>query len=86
MQDKLAELAKRINNQVGSQQCVYCAADVGDYKSVDDAVASAVEEVGVIDILINNVSLHLHVSSIDGSQTDGNRLVSLWAPQLHFPI
>ena len=48
MQQKLQAL------NAGSK-IIYKVADVGDYDAVDAAVASAVEELGRIDILINNV-------------------------------
>lgn len=36
---------------------IYRTADIGKYEAIDVAVASAVEELGKIDILINNVCL-----------------------------
>jgi NAD(P)-dependent dehydrogenase (short-subunit alcohol dehydrogenase family) len=49
---------------------VYKVADVGVYDAVDAAVASAVEELGRIDILINNVRLYLSVLRMMKHDTD----------------
>lgn len=37
-------------------EIAYRAVDVGNYADVDAAVASSIEEIGQVDILINNVS------------------------------
>lgn len=57
LQDKLAAIAKRLNDQATEGRCVYRTADVGDYGSIDKAIESLVEELGSIDILINNVCI-----------------------------
>jgi 3-hydroxy acid dehydrogenase/malonic semialdehyde reductase len=54
LQDKLAELAKKLATSYKTQKITYKAFDVGDYEAVDSAVASAIKEVGPIDILVNN--------------------------------
>jgi NAD(P)-dependent dehydrogenase (short-subunit alcohol dehydrogenase family) len=57
-QDKLSALQQKLqaSSKNASSKIIYRTADVGDYEAVDAAVASAVEELGRIDILINNVS------------------------------
>lgn len=57
-QDKLAAIAKRLNNQGTGGRCVYRTADVGDYDSIDKAIESIVNELGTIDVLINNVCIN----------------------------
>lgn len=37
---------------------IYRATDIADYDAVSDAIQSSVDELGDIDILINNVSLY----------------------------
>lgn len=54
-QDKLAAIAKKLNDRSTGGRCVYRTADVGDYGSIDKAIESIVDELGTIDILINNV-------------------------------
>ena len=56
-QDKLAAIAKRLNDQATGGRCVYRTADVGDYDSIDKAIESIVNELGTIDVLINNVCI-----------------------------
>lgn len=53
-QDKLRQLK---DNLIAKRnvKVTYRAVDVGNYEDVDAAVASSVEEMGQIDILINNV-------------------------------
>jgi NADP-dependent 3-hydroxy acid dehydrogenase YdfG len=55
LQDKLSSIAKRLNDKQGTGKYIYRAADVGDYESVDGAIQSVSQELGTIDILINNV-------------------------------
>lgn len=54
-QGKLAAIAKRLNEQATGGRCVYRTADVGDYGSIDKSIESIVDELGTIDVLINNV-------------------------------
>lgn len=54
-QDKLAKLTAELNSQYPQSKAIYRTADVGNYEEVDAAVESSVEEIGGIDILINNV-------------------------------
>jgi NAD(P)-dependent dehydrogenase (short-subunit alcohol dehydrogenase family) len=54
-QSKLVALQEKLQASNASSKIIYKVADVGDYEAVDAAVASAVEELGKIDILINNV-------------------------------
>jgi 3-hydroxy acid dehydrogenase/malonic semialdehyde reductase len=56
-QDKLSALQQKLQaTSDASSKIIYRTADVGDYEAIDAAVASAVEELGKIDVLINNVS------------------------------
>lgn len=52
---KLSALQEKLQASNAGSKIIYKVADVGDYDAVDAAVASAVEELGRIDILINNV-------------------------------
>jgi NAD(P)-dependent dehydrogenase (short-subunit alcohol dehydrogenase family) len=52
-------LQEKLQASNAGSKIIYKVADVGDYEAVDAAVASAVEELGKIDILINNVWLPL---------------------------
>jgi 3-hydroxy acid dehydrogenase/malonic semialdehyde reductase len=54
-QNKLQELTEKLAASRRNQKITYIAVDVGNHEAVDKAVASAVEDVGQIDILINNV-------------------------------
>jgi hypothetical protein len=54
-QAKLSALQEKLQASNTGSKIIYKVADVGDYDTVDAAVASAVEELGRIDILINNV-------------------------------
>jgi NADP-dependent 3-hydroxy acid dehydrogenase YdfG len=55
-QDKLSALQQKLQaSSNASSKIIYRTADVGDYEAIDAAVASAVEELGKIDVLINNV-------------------------------
>jgi NADP-dependent 3-hydroxy acid dehydrogenase YdfG len=55
-QDKLNALQQKLQaSSNASSKIIYRTADVGDYEAIDAAVASAVEELGKIDVLINNV-------------------------------
>lgn len=56
-QGKLAAIAKRLNDQATGGRCVYRTADVGDYGSIDKVIESIVDELGTIDVLINNVCI-----------------------------
>ena len=55
---------------------MYRTADVGDYGSIDKAIESIVDELGTIDVLINNVCITnlvlalLHLEN----RTDNHRL------------
>lgn len=49
-------MQQKLQTSNSGSKIIYKVADVGDYDAVDAAVASAVEELGRIDILINNVS------------------------------
>jgi 3-hydroxy acid dehydrogenase/malonic semialdehyde reductase len=51
----LSALQEKLQASNAGSKIIYKVADVGDYDAVDAAVASAVEELGRIDILINNV-------------------------------
>jgi NAD(P)-dependent dehydrogenase (short-subunit alcohol dehydrogenase family) len=53
----LVALQEKLQASNAGSKIIYKVADVGDYEAVDAAVASAVEELGRIDILINNVRL-----------------------------
>lgn len=55
LQDKLVKLKEKIL-ATSSINIAYRAVDVGNYADVDAAVASSIEEIGHVDILINNVS------------------------------
>jgi NADP-dependent 3-hydroxy acid dehydrogenase YdfG len=55
-QDKLSALQQKLKaSSNASSKIIYRTADVGEYEAIDAAVESAVEELGKIDILINNV-------------------------------
>ncbi|KAF6794646.1 short chain dehydrogenase reductase family [Colletotrichum sojae] len=56
---KLGALATKLSMSYSNVKIIYRAADIGDFESVDKAVASAVEAIGQIDILINNAGLAL---------------------------
>ncbi|KAK5999978.1 hypothetical protein QM012_005066 [Aureobasidium pullulans] len=58
-EDKLSNIAARLSKAHPDGRCVYRTADVSDYESIDKVVKSATEEIGTIDILINNAGLAL---------------------------
>jgi 3-hydroxy acid dehydrogenase / malonic semialdehyde reductase len=55
VQDELVKLAATLPYWNFSSKIIYRAADVGDYDAVDKAIQSSIDELGQIDILINNV-------------------------------
>ncbi|KAH7136920.1 hypothetical protein B0J13DRAFT_560259 [Dactylonectria estremocensis] len=57
-EDKLATIARRITASK-PVKVTYRAVDVANFDAVDSAVASSTEEIGEIDILINNAGLAL---------------------------
>ncbi|KAL0566601.1 hypothetical protein V5O48_015411 [Marasmius crinis-equi] len=58
-EDKLKDLVQALRSKYPSTTVAYYAVDVGDYEAVDKAVITAVEDLGQIDILINNAGLAL---------------------------
>lgn len=58
-EEKLSGIVQRLKTVAPSRTITYRAADVGDSEVVDAAIASALEETGRIDILINNAGLAL---------------------------
>ncbi|KAE8153347.1 hypothetical protein BDV25DRAFT_127289 [Aspergillus avenaceus] len=57
-EDKLSNLKEKLSAS-STSKITYGAVDVSDYHSVEAAVSSAIEEMGEIDILINNAGLAL---------------------------
>ncbi|KAH7193989.1 uncharacterized protein B0J16DRAFT_412514 [Fusarium flagelliforme] len=57
-EDKLAAITTKLASS-NSGKFTYRAVDISDYDAVDGAVASSVEEIGEINILINNAGLAL---------------------------
>ncbi|KAJ9638752.1 hypothetical protein H2199_006612 [Coniosporium tulheliwenetii] len=57
--DKLATLAKNLTPAHPGCKVIYKAVDVGDQKAVDAAVALSIQEIGEIDVLVNNAGLAL---------------------------
>ncbi|EON69894.1 hypothetical protein W97_09158 [Coniosporium apollinis CBS 100218] len=57
--DKLSTLAKNLTSSHPGCKVIYKAVDVGDQKAVDAAVASSIQEIGQIDVLVNNAGLAL---------------------------
>ncbi|KAJ5115776.1 hypothetical protein N7456_000124 [Penicillium angulare] len=57
-ENKLAQLKEKLSTGA-HVKIIYRAVDVGDFDSVDKAVQSSVQEMGGIDILINNAGLAL---------------------------
>lgn len=55
---------------------MYRTADVGDYDSIDKAIESIVNELGTIDVLINNVCITRPVMGLSRleNRTDDQRL------------
>ncbi|KAG9571269.1 NADP-dependent L-serine/L-allo-threonine dehydrogenase ydfG, partial [Aureobasidium melanogenum] len=58
-EDKLSKVAAELSKAHSGIKCIYRAADVSDYESVDKVVKSATEELGPVDILVNNAGLAL---------------------------
>ncbi|KAL3465704.1 NADP-dependent L-serine/L-allo-threonine dehydrogenase ydfG [Aspergillus heterothallicus] len=58
-EDKLTTLAKKLSSQTPPIKAIWRAVDIGDQPAVDAAVASAINQAGPIDILINNAGLAL---------------------------
>jgi short-subunit dehydrogenase len=81
-EDKLAEVARRLQSINSECKAIYRAVDVADCQAVTKAVKSSAKELGEIDILINNVcfisSAALHV----GCQ-QSLRLTWRWALRPH---
>ncbi|KAJ5371281.1 uncharacterized protein N7496_007373 [Penicillium cataractarum] len=55
-EDKLAKLKDDLLQQYNNIKVTYRTADVGNHEQVDAAIQSSIEELGPIDILINNAS------------------------------
>lgn len=77
-EEKLAALAKRLEAASESCKAIYRVADIGNSEAVDAAVASALKEVGTIDVLINNAGLALGAPAAfpDLSLSDINTMIS----------
>ncbi|KAF7587410.1 hypothetical protein BBP40_007250 [Aspergillus hancockii] len=58
-EDKLEGLVKKLSSSNSTGKIIWRAVDIGDEPAVDKAVSSAIEEIGDIDILINNAGLAL---------------------------
>lgn len=58
-EDKLKAISARFTTSYPAQRFTYRAVDIGNHDLVDKAISSAIEELGHIDILINNVSCSL---------------------------
>ncbi|KAJ5712629.1 hypothetical protein N7493_009097 [Penicillium malachiteum] len=73
--DKLAKLRNNLSTQHPNLKITYRAADVGNYEETDAAIESSIQELGRMDILINNAGLALgapspfHAQSIKDIQT-----------------
>ncbi|KAK0372657.1 NADP-dependent L-serine/L-allo-threonine dehydrogenase ydfG [Colletotrichum limetticola] len=57
--EKLSTVAKSVSSANPNVKVIYRAADIGVFDVVDKAIGSAIEEIGEIDILINNAGLAL---------------------------
>lgn len=55
MKEKLSTVAKSVSSANPNVKVIYRTADIGVFDVVDKAIGSAIEEIGDIDILINNV-------------------------------
>jgi len=58
-EDKLQAISNKLSTSYPAQRFIYRAVDIGNHDLVDRAISSAVEKLGHIDILINNVSCSL---------------------------
>ncbi|KAK1671673.1 NADP-dependent L-serine/L-allo-threonine dehydrogenase ydfG [Colletotrichum godetiae] len=58
-EERLSHVAKSLSTTNSGIKVIYRAADIGNFDMVDKAVGSAIEEIGDIDILINNAGLAL---------------------------
>ncbi|GKT44494.1 serine 3-dehydrogenase [Colletotrichum spaethianum] len=56
---RLEVVTQKLSTSYPGTKITYRAADVGSFENVDKAIASAVEEIGEINILINNAGLAL---------------------------
>ncbi|KFA68293.1 hypothetical protein S40285_06640 [Stachybotrys chlorohalonatus IBT 40285] len=63
-EDKLSALAKVLTSKHSQCKAIYIPTDIGKHDAVDKAVASTVEQLGSIDILINNAGLALGTPAI----------------------
>ncbi|KAJ5690677.1 hypothetical protein N7462_005069 [Penicillium macrosclerotiorum] len=63
-EDKLARLKDDLSKQYPDLKFIYRGVDIGDYEAVDSAVRSSVQEMGGIDILINNAGLALGAPNV----------------------
>lgn len=55
-ENKLKAISAKFTASYPAQRFSYQAVDIGNHDLVDKAISSAIEELGHIDILINNVS------------------------------
>ena len=69
----------------GSGEAWFCPADAADQEAVDASVAFAVEQLGALDILINNAGIGVHARLIDTPTADFDRVmaVNLRGPYLY---
>lgn len=79
--DKLQELKERLSTN-SNVKIIYRTVDVGDFHSVDKAVASSAKEMGEIDILINNViSYPSHQKNFNLNANKNQAGLALGAPK-----
>ncbi|KAK1622677.1 NADP-dependent L-serine/L-allo-threonine dehydrogenase ydfG [Colletotrichum phormii] len=59
MLERISRVAKSLSKTNSGIKVTHRAADIGNFDEVDKAIGSAIEEIGDIDILINNAGLAL---------------------------
>ena len=57
-QDKLQAITNTLHEKYPGSKVVYKSVDIQSYEAVERAVNASVEQLGHIDILVNNVSPH----------------------------
>ncbi|KAK9320602.1 hypothetical protein V1517DRAFT_264048, partial [Lipomyces orientalis] len=76
-EEKPTALAKKLTSSHSNCKVVYKAADIADYKAVDDAVSAAVQELGDIDILVNNVQFSISdILTMNNTNINGTMFVT----------
>lgn len=74
-QDELPQILNEVTSAGG--HATFIRADMSKVEEIDRLLASAVDEFGQVDILINNAGIQIHSPFLDVTEEDFDRVISL---------